>query len=156
MVKILVDADSCPVKNLITEIANLRQVEVWLVASLAHASPAQPFPFLRQVQVDSFPQAVDLYVANHTNPGDIVITGDFGLAAVVLARRGIPVSPRGLIYHARNIDAMLEQRHMAGRLRRGGCRVKGPRAISKTDRQRLFRVLLCLLDNSQGVKGQEP
>ncbi|MBS3977306.1 MAG: DUF188 domain-containing protein [Syntrophomonadaceae bacterium] len=151
MIKVLVDADSCPVVNLIADIADLRQVEVWLIASFAHFLPERSSLFLRKIQVDSFPQAVDLYIANYTNPGDIVVTGDFGLAAVVLARRGIPVSPRGLIYHNANIDAMLAQRHLAGRLRRGGRRVKGPKAFNKTDRQTFSQVLLNLLDNSGDI-----
>ncbi|MGI6647826.1 MAG: YaiI/YqxD family protein [Bacillota bacterium] len=142
--KILVDADSCPVKELISRIASEYQVPVWLVASLNHQMPHGPG--IRVVQVDAEAQAVDLEIIRQLKPGDVVVTQDFGLATVALAQGGRCLSPRGMVYSQQNIDSLLMQRHLAQRYRRGGGRLKGPSAIQLPDKKRFELELRRLLD----------
>lgn len=143
--KILVDADSCPVKDIIIETARETATPVVMVASVAHLIAYQE-PEISVITVDNVPQAADIAVLNNLTPGDIVVTGDYGLAAVVLSKNATPLSPRGFIYTVGNIDRLLLQRHIDAKIRRSGGRVKGPPALSPEDkahfRQALRRLLL--------------
>ena len=79
-------------------------------------------------------------------PGDIVVTQDYGLAALCLARGCTPIRQDGLIYTADNIDALLMARHESGRLRRGGVRLKGPRKRTAADDAAFLASLCRVLD----------
>mgnify|MGYP000884849588 CR=1 FL=1 len=82
-------------------------------------------------------QAADIAVANLTQPGDIVITQDWGLAALILGKKARPISPRGRIFTAEQIDLLLEERNLLAKYRNSGGRTKGPAKHSKDD-DRLF------------------
>ncbi|MHA6483742.1 YaiI/YqxD family protein [Paenibacillus sp. strain BS8-2] len=143
---IVVDADSCPVKNEIVGTASQFSVSVLMVAS--HDHRLEPRPGVDIVQVDRSDQSVDLYIVNHIKRDDVVITGDFGLACVAIGKGAIVLSPRGEQYTDANIDYLMERRHESARRRRAGGRTKGPRAMSAVDRnafqQKLTKVLSAL------------
>ena len=82
-IEIIVDADACPVKAEITLIAGQFAVPVRMVASYDHRIEAASG--VTVVQVDRSDQSVDLFIANLVAGGDIVVTQDFGLAAICLA-----------------------------------------------------------------------
>jgi len=134
MRKILVDADACPVKDIIIDLATSHGIEVIFIASFAHYG--QALRGLHWVYVDSAPQAVDMAISNRVQAGDIVITQDYGLASIVLGKQGRAISPRGKIFTQDNMDLLLEQRHLEARLRKGGGRTKGPSPMSRADRKR--------------------
>ncbi len=93
-------------------------------------------------------QATDIAVANLTQTGDIVITQDWGLAALILGKKARAISPRGRIYTADQIDLLLEERNLLARYRNAGGRTKGPSKQGKDD-FRLFEAnLLKLIENS--------
>ena len=69
---------------------------------------------------------MDFALINMVRAGDIVVTQDYGLAAMCLARRAIPISQDGMVYTDDNIGALLEQRAMAQKMRRAGGRLSGP------------------------------
>lgn len=97
------------------------------------------------IAVDPEPQAVDLVIANRVQEGDIVVTQDWGLAAIVLGKRAQAISPTGLVYTTDRIPFMLEQRNLLARHRRGGGRTKGPAARTAADDERFQRAFLHLL-----------
>ncbi len=132
--KIIVDADSCPVKEIIFKVATDFNLDVALVASVAHEMPV--LPGVECIRVDSSPQAVDMAVINHLQAGDIAVTGDYGLASLLLGKGGQVISPRGYIYSNANIDRLLLQRHVDAKIRRAGGRTKGPPAFTGEDRIR--------------------
>ena len=68
---------------------------------------------------------MDFALVNMVQAGDIVITQDYGLAAMCLARKAIPVSQDGMVYTGDNIDALLLARHTAKKIRMAGGRLKG-------------------------------
>lgn len=138
--KIIVDADSCPVKDTILKVAEELSIPVMMIASIAHQISSQS-EHVQVITVDNYPQAVDIAVTNLTARGDIVVTGDYGLASLILAKGATPVSPRGSIYCSDNIDTLLFRRHLEAQIRRGGGRTKGPRAMTFEDRQRFESVL---------------
>ncbi|MHB8170916.1 MAG: YaiI/YqxD family protein [Thermincolia bacterium] len=143
MNRILVDADSCPVKDIIIDLAASYGIEVIFIASMSHYS--HQVQSVQWVYVDSHSQAVDLAISNRVQPGDIVVTQDYGLAAIVLGKRGKAISTRGKIFTQANMDLLLEQRNIEARIRKGGGRTKGPKALTKEDRQRFADNLIKLI-----------
>ncbi|MBD2844439.1 YaiI/YqxD family protein [Paenibacillus sp. IB182496] len=144
---IIVDADACPVKREIIDTARQYDCSVLLVASYDHRMEAEPA--VAVVQVDRRSQSVDLYIFNRVRTGDIVVTQDFGLASVVLAKGAIVLSNRGQRYEQSSIDFLMERRHEQARLRRQGKRSKGPRAMTAEDRRRFQQKLTKVLQNLQ-------
>jgi len=82
------------------------------------------------------PQAADIAVANRARPGDVVVTQDWGLAALVLGRGCRAISPAGHTYRPETIDMLLEERHVKARVRRSGGRTRGPRPRTAEDEAR--------------------
>jgi len=146
--KIIVDADACPVKPEIVKAAAASGIPVLMVASYDHRLTEQPGVDI--VQVDRSDQAVDLYIANHIAPRDILVTQDFGLATIGLAKRAVVLSNRGQIYTDRTIDFLLETRHENAKKRRSGGRFgKGPRPFTEEDRLRFLQTLTKVLSALQ-------
>lgn len=145
--KIIVDADSCPVKREIVDEASQHPIEIVMVASYDHR--IEPSPKITAVQVDRSDQSADLYISNLIRPGDIVITQDYGLASVALAKKATVISVRGHLYTDHTIDFMLENRHDNARLRRHGVRTKGPKPFTADDRKRFSQLLSKILKNLQ-------
>jgi hypothetical protein len=145
--KIMVDADACPVKREIAAAARQFGAEVVLVASYAHR--LEPEEGVRVVQVDPSDQSADLYIANQLAAGDILVTQDYGLAAVGLAKQAVVLSNRGQVYTAETIDFLLEHRHEQARRRRGGSRTRGPKPIAAADRLRFQQTLTKVLKRLQ-------
>ena len=80
----------------------------------------------RTITVSKGNDSADFVLVNMIQNGDIVITQDYGLAAMCLARGAIPVSQDGMIYNDSNMDALLLQRHTAKKIRMAGGRLRGP------------------------------
>lgn len=140
---IIVDADACPSKEEIIAVAREFGVTVLLVASYAHRMPEYENVIVRQA--DSVPEAVDIIIMNEVKPGDIVITQDYGLAAVVLGKKAKVLSPRGMLYTEQNMDGLLEARNFSAKIRRCGGRTKGPSPYTKADQIKLVQMLQELL-----------
>lgn len=77
--------------------------------------------------VSDEPQAADIRVANLTEPGDLVVTQDWGLAALVLSKGAIVLTPKGRVFKNNEIAFLLEERDTMARIRRGGKRTRGPK-----------------------------
>lgn len=118
-----------------------------MVASYDHH--IESTPEITVVQVDRSDQAVDLYISNHIHPGDLLVTQDFGLAAIGLAKGAITISVRGQLLTDEMIDFLLASRHMSAKRRRSGQRVKGPRALSQRDRESFRQMLSKVLHSLQ-------
>lgn len=146
-VRILVDADSCPVMEEVSRAAEKMGVQVLLITSLAHFRE-KSLPVAETIYVDNIPQAADMEIAKRVSDSDIVVTGDYGLASLVLAKKAKCISPRGLIFSQNNIGRLLEERHIGMRLRRGGGRTKGPKPFTKLDSQRFFGNLCMLIQRN--------
>ncbi|GIQ65353.1 UPF0178 protein Lmo1456 [Paenibacillus cisolokensis] len=148
---IVVDADACPVKAEIARTGKQFGVPVLMVSSYDHL--LVPEEGVDIVQVDRHSQAVDLYIVSRVVRGDIVVTQDFGLAAIVLAKGAVALSNQGQIYDDRTIGYLLDRRHEQAKRRRSGGRTKGPRAMTEEDRrhfqQKLTKVLLERQENSE-------
>ena len=80
----------------------------------------------KTITVPKGSDSVDFTLVNLLKKGDIVVTQDYGLAAMCLARGAIPISQNGLIFSDSNINSLLTQRHFAKKIRKAGGRLKGP------------------------------
>jgi len=121
--KIIIDADACPkavLKNAI-EIAGQHRIQVITVANFNHNITSD-----LHIVVGDASQEADIKIINMTTPKDIVITQDWGLAAVVLSKKAAAISPAGIEYKQEKITFMLEEREIKAKIRRSGGHTKGP------------------------------
>ena len=120
---ILIDADGCPVVDITVKIAAEYKTECIILCDTSHVFEK---PGARTITVSKGSDSVDFALVNMAHAGDVVVTQDYGLAAMCLARRAIPISQNGMVYTEKNIDAFLNERHMAKKIRMSGGRLKGP------------------------------
>lgn len=146
-IRIVVDGDSCPVKNEIIEVARQFGVHVIMVSSYDHYLKQQEG--VTTVQVDRSQDSADLYIANHIFKHDIVVTQDYGLAALCIAKPSSVMSPRGELFDSGNIDYLLERRHRHAKARRRGQYSKGPKPFTDEDRMNFKNTLTKLLHHLQ-------
>lgn len=119
---VLIDADGCPVVDIAIKIAAEYQVDCVILCDTSHVFERAG---AKTITISKGNDSVDFTLVNRAAAGDIVITQDYGLAAMCLARKAIPVSQDGMVYTADNIDALLLARHTAKKIRMAGGRLKG-------------------------------
>ena len=136
--KILIDADACPrsVLQICIRLGRKYNIPVWTVANFNHRIESD-----HPVLVGDGFQEADIKIVNLTEPGDVVVTGDLGLAAIVLEKGAKCLSPIGREFHRENMDFLLEERELKAKFRRGGGRTKGPRKRT-SEEDRRFEVSL--------------
>jgi uncharacterized protein YaiI (UPF0178 family) len=152
MTTIFIDADACPVTRDAIAVARSNSLPVVLVANqsqnLARFAGRAGVEIL---QVGAGRDSADFAMVPLLAPGDIVVTGDIGLAAMALGRRCRALSPRGREYLPATIDAELAVRHAEQRHRRAGGRTTGPTPFLDDDRQRFRESLTRLLTKGPSV-----
>ena len=136
MTNILVDADGCPVVDLTIKLAQQYKLPITLFCDTAHNMQRDGAD---TIMVSKGMDAVDFVLVNRVKPGDIVITQDYGLAAMVLAKRGHVMDQNGREYTNNNIDQLLHSRHIAKKIRLAGGRMKGPKKRSKENNENFER-----------------
>lgn len=128
--KILIDADGCPVVDITIKIAKKFNIEVIIICDTSHVFNKEG---VETIIISKGNDAVDFALVNKVNKGDIVVTQDYGLAAMVLSKQGYPINQSGLVYTSENIDQLLYTRHISKKIRNSGGRLKGPRKRQKED-----------------------
>ena len=119
---IFIDADGCPVVDITIRLAVAHSLECILVCDTSHEFHREG---ARTVTVSKGADSADFALVNMARPGDIVVTQDYGVAAMALARGAVPIRQDGLVYTNDNIDALLHERHTSRKIRMGGGRFKG-------------------------------
>lgn len=144
--KLIVDADACPkvVLQICQRLGREHAVPVWTVASFNHNIVSD-----YHIVVGSDSQEADLKIINVTEAGDIVITQDWGLAAMVLGKQAKCIGPSGWEYHPDKIEFLLEEREVKAKLRRGGGRTKGPKKRTSDDDQAFETTLRRIFSNNK-------
>lgn len=139
--QIWVDADACPavIKDILYRVAERTRIQVTLVANQLLRVPGSKF--IRSVQVPSGADVADLEIVARLDPGDLVVTGDIPLAALVLEKGGFALNPRGDFYTKDTIAQQLTMRAFMEELRSGGVDTGGPAAFSQADRQQFANAL---------------
>ena len=138
---IWVDADACPavVKDILFRVADRVPIDVTLVANQLIRVPGSRF--IRALQVPAGADAADAEIVARVQPGDIVVTADIPLAALVLDKGGLPLNPRGDWFTKDTIAQQLTMRAFMEELRGSGVDTGGPAAFSQADRQRFANAL---------------
>ena len=121
--KILIDADACPVVDIAVKLCKEYALSCTLLCDTAHTMHRDGATTLI---FDKGSDSVDFALANRVEPGDIVITQDYGLASMCLARQAQVIHQDGWLYTEYNIQALLWSRHETRKYRQSGGRVKGP------------------------------
>jgi len=141
--KILIDADGCPVVNATITLAQEFGLECLILCDTAHYFNREG---ARTVVLSQGADSGDFALVNMVQPGDIVVTQDYGLAAMCLARQGRPIHQNGMVYTDNNIDSLLASRHTAQKIRRGGGRTKGPAKRTAEQDAGFIRQLRALIE----------
>lgn len=143
--RIWVDADACPVavKDILFRAAQRTGRELTLVANQLLRVPAAPN--IRAVQVPGGFDVADDWIAERASEGDLVITADIPLAAQIVEKGAIALSPRGERYGKENIRELLDLRNFMDTLRSSGVQTGGPAAFGQADRQKFANQLDSLL-----------
>ena len=139
-VKILVDADACPVVTIVELIAQKYQIPVILLCDTNHVLESS---YSQVVTVGAGTDAVDFKLVSICKRGDIVVTQDYGVAAMILGKGAYGIHQSGKWYTDENIELLLMERHMAKKARREKSRhhLKGPAKRTKEDDER-FKISL--------------
>ena len=151
--RIYVDADACPVVHETEQIAKRQGLPVTLLCDTNHILTSD-YSEVRIIGAGA--DAVDLALINLCHQGDIVVTQDYGVAALALGKRAYAIHQNGWEYTAENIDRLLMERHLAKKARRSKQKVhlRGPAKRTAEDDERfkdgLERLLVQAAGNQQG------
>ncbi len=137
--RILVDADACPVKDEIYRVAWRLEVPVTVVSNSRIRVPEHPL-IGRVVVSDGF-DAADDWIAEACGPTSVVITADILLADRCLKAAAIVLSPTGKAFTTSSIGAAIATRAIMADLRAGGDQIGGPAPFGKTDRSNFLQAL---------------
>lgn len=121
--RILIDADGCPVVDEAIDLAKEFNIECLLLCDTSHRFEKEGATTLT---FSKGADSVDFALVNLVKKDDLVVTQDYGLAAMCLARSSHVLNQDGMEYTNDNIDALLLARHTAKKIRNSGGHLKGP------------------------------
>ena len=133
--QIWVDADACPkpVKEILYRAAHKRQITMILVANQFMAAPVSPY--IKSIQVSSGFDVADNYIVQELIAGDVLITADIPLAALLVPKGVVVIDPRGDVYTEESIGERLSVRNFMDDLRMGGVDTGGHASYGAKDKQ---------------------
>ncbi|WP_141189951.1 YaiI/YqxD family protein [Terrilactibacillus laevilacticus] len=138
-----IDADACPVKQDILNIASEFKIVPIFVASYTHYSNKRQATW---VFVDPDREAADLYIINHARQGDVVVTQDMGLASLLTPKGIFVLTPKGKNLNDKDMPAILNRRYLSYKALASKQKIKGPKAFTVGDHENfssMLRKLLC-------------
>ena len=147
--KVLVDADACPVTDIVIEVSKKHGVPVVLYTDTNHVL----FSDYAEVRtIGAGADAVDFALVNGTEAGDLVVTQDYGLAAMVLAKKAYGINQFGKVYTEENIEDLLTRRAITKDARRKGghVKIKGARKRTHQDDEHFRDAFEKLLETALG------
>lgn len=145
--KILVDADACPVKEIIVRQAKARKIPVVMLLDTSHVLNDG---YSMVITVDKGRDSADIRLANLLESGDLVVTQDFGVAALALGKRAMALNQNGMVYDNNNMDQLLFERHLGQKVRRAGGRTTGAKRRTKQDNENFETAFVRLLEENMG------
>lgn len=148
--KIIIDADGCPVTKLTVEIAKKFDISVLVVCDTAHLTQIEGAQCLT---VDKGADSADFMIVNKADCSDIIVTQDYGLAAMCLSKKAVAINQNGLIYSNENIDSLLMQRHINKKIRQGGGKTAHAKKRTQQQNDKFAATLTRLLEEYINGKG---
>ena len=148
MFAVLVDADACPVVRIVEQVAKEKGVPVTLLCDTNHVLTSD---YAQIKVIGAGADAVDFALINLCRRGDIVVTQDYGVAALALGKGAYAIHQNGGLYTQDNIDRMLMERHLArkARMGKGKHHLKGPKKRTKEEDE-AFEKAFCQLLAQRG------
>jgi len=143
--QILVDADACPVKKIIVRLAKQNKIPVTMLMDTSHELNDG---YSTIITVDKEADSVDYALMGLLTREDVVVTQDYGLAAMVIGKGAKALNQNGLVFTNENMDKLLMERHIGQKIRRSGGRTKGPPKRTKDDDARFEAVFGKLLSDT--------
>ncbi len=144
MMTMIIDADGCPVRQEAVRLAKKHKLDAIIVSDINHIINDK---YAKIVTVDKGFDSVDFKIVGMMKAGDMVITQDYGLASLVLAKGGYSMDQNGMIYDKDNIDILLLRRHVSKNIRRAGGKTKGPAKRKKENDEKFVEALENFLNN---------
>ena len=138
-IRILVDADACPVKDEVYRVAFRREVPVRVVSNSRMRVPDHPL--IERVLVSDAFDAADDWIAEEADTSTVVVTGDILLADRCLKAGATVIGHNGKPFTAASIGSAIATRAIMADSRAGGDIVGGPAPFAKTDRSRFLQAL---------------
>ena len=137
---VYVDADACPVVRETVEVAKKHGMPVTLLCDTNHVLTSD---YARVEVIGAGADAVDIALVNRCKRGDIVVTQDYGVAAMALGKGAHPIHQSGMWFTDQNIDALLAERHMHKKARMSNAKhhLKGPKKRTQEDDARFSKSL---------------
>ncbi|WP_288527493.1 YaiI/YqxD family protein [uncultured Eubacterium sp.] len=142
--KILIDADGCPVVKQATQIAKENNIEIVIFCDTSHIINSD---YAQIITVSKGADSVDFALVNEVKSGDIVVTQDYGLAAMVLSKGGKAITQNGMIISDSNLGLLLTTRYESKKARMSGAHLKGPKKRTAQNDEvfvKSFKSLLCV------------
>lgn len=141
--KILIDADGCPVVKQATQIAKENNIEVVIFCDTSHIINSD---YAEVVTVSKGADSVDFALVNKVHSGDIVVTQDYGLAAMVLSKGGRAITQNGMIISDSNLGLLLTTRYKSKKARMSGTHLKGPKKRSAQNDEAFIKSFKSMLN----------
>ena len=150
--QIFVDADACPVVDIVEKVAKEHSIPVTLLCDTNHVISSD---YSEVLVVGAGADAVDYKLISICHKGDIVVSQDYGVAAMALGKGAYAIHQSGKWYTDDNIDQMLMERHLSKKARRSSrkCHVKGPKKRTEEDDERFaqsFEKMLLMAREKEG------
>ena len=144
--RLLIDADGCPVTRIAVQLAKQHNIDCTIICDTAHRIE---YDGAETIIVDKGADSADYRLVNLVHAGDLVITQDYGLAAMCLSRKAVVLNQDGKHYTEDNISGLLEFRAASAKYRRAGGRTKGPaKRTSQQDQDFETALLACLKEKA--------
>ena len=140
--KLFIDADGCPVVDLTVRIARSFNIPCTIVCDTAHIFSKEG---AQTITVPKGADSADFQIVELVQQDDIVVTQDYGLAAMCLAKNARAVSQDGIVYQDGNMTGLLEQRHTAKKIRIAGGRVKGQKKRTQQQNEAFENTLVSMI-----------
>lgn len=150
--KILVDADACPVISIVEQTAKKYGIPVILLCDTNHVLQSE---YSEVKVIGAGADAVDFALVGLCKKGDLVVTQDYGVAAMILGKRAYGIHQSGKWYTDENIDRMLMERHISKKARRSKAKhhLKGPAKRTVEDDKRFEESLEWLIQRLRENSG---
>lgn len=143
MPSVFIDGDGCPVVYETIDIAQGYDLDITIVCDTSHVYNIEG---VNIIIVDKGRDRADFVLLQNIKKNDIVITQDYGLAALTLSKQAYPISQNGLVYTNENIEALLFQRHMSSNLRKHKKYSSHIKKRTKEDDDQFIEALDCLIE----------
>ena len=144
--RVLVDADACPVIYIIEKVSKANAINVILFADTSHILTSG---YCETRVIEKGKDSVDTALINEMKKDDVVVTQDYGVAALALAKKGKAISQDGLIFDETNIDGLLLARHVNQQIRRGGGKMPNNKKRTKENDKAFERNFVNLLTQKE-------